>query len=111
MPLKRDVEALTESDAVHTSTVEAFESEFEAQRKEQTDFTKRNTEFHLEIPLLPLIEEFEHESTVLVDDWRQCVVVYQEFMSKFVEMRTRIVELKLKLDSFREKMQRAKRRS
>lgn len=39
----------------------------EAQRKEQTDWIARSTEFHLQSLLVFLIEENEHESTVLVD--------------------------------------------
>lgn len=109
-PLRREVEALGDNEAVDSGTVEALERELETLREERAAWMARNTEFHLESRLVALIDEGERDSAQLVDEWRQGVVEYAEFMRKYVETRTRIAERKLKLDSFREKMQRAKHR-
>jgi len=77
-------------------------------RKVRSDWVGKNTESHLENRLVALIEEDEKLSLRIVDEWRSEQLAYSEFIIKFIEVRTRIAERKLKLDSFREKMQRAK---
>lgn len=68
----------------------------------------RNTEFHLEGRLRGLIEESERESMDLQEEWQSGVIEYNEFITKYLEVRAKIAERKLKLERFQEKLQRAR---
>ncbi len=68
----------------------------------------RNTEYHLEQRLRALIEETERESGVILEQWNADVIEYSEFMPKYLAVRTKLAERKLKLDTFQEKLLQAR---
>ena len=116
-PLRREVEELRidgvtigiEGNAAELAEEKQnLETKIEELKREQREWMTKNTEFHLESRLVGLIEEDERDSQSLIDEWRSGVVQYSEFIHRYIVIRTRIAERKLKLDSFREKMQRAK---
>ncbi len=110
-PLRREVEDLV-VDVGDVGALQQEKAQLEAAvhdlKRERSDWMAKNTEFHLESRLVALIDEGERDSQALVDEWRAGDVQYPEFIARYIDARTKIAERKLKLDSFREKMQRAK---
>lgn len=94
--------------AALTAQVSGAQARVAALQKEREDWVSRNTEHHLEQRLRGLIEETERESEDLLGAWNDGVMEYAEFMAKYLGVRTKLAERKLKLDTFQEKLLQAR---